>query len=167
MTRLILFILRFVALCLSYTLSCAVAAATITFIIFLGQDIGWLALTPERDPAELVLTWASTSAFFVTAWFTILPAAFWPSVAVFTVQEAARLRSLLLHLIGGAAIAVAAVVLTIGMGAGPDVPSGLDGGAWLTVLTAGFAGGATHWLLAGHRAGRWLGPDSPEAVVGQ
>ncbi|MEL7228542.1 MAG: hypothetical protein AAGK38_01360 [Pseudomonadota bacterium] len=165
MTRLVLFLLRLMALALSYTLSCAVAAAAITFVIFLGQDIGWLAFAPERDPAELVLTWASASAFFGTVWFTILPGAFWPAVVVFAVQEGARLRSLLSHLLGGAAIAVAAVVLTIGMGAGPDAPSGLDGGAWLTVLTAGFFGGAAHWLLAGHRAGRWLGPDRPDPVV--
>ncbi|MEM9734949.1 MAG: hypothetical protein AAF903_15925 [Pseudomonadota bacterium] len=165
MTRLILFILRFAALALSYALSCAVAAATITFIIFLGQDIGWLALNPQRDPAEMVLTWASASAFFGTVWFSILPAAFWPAVVVFAIQEAEKWRSLLIHVVSGAVIAVSGVVVTFGLGAVPHVPSGLDGGGWLTVLTASFFAGATHWLLAGHRAGKWLEPDRPEAVV--
>ena len=70
------------------------------------------------------------------------------------IAEFVRASSLLFNLIAGGGLALVYMVLT------PyafDLPY-REEQIWIAALAAGFFGGLVHWILAGYRAGRWLGP---------
>lgn len=71
-------------------------------------------------------------------------------VLVVLVGEVARIRSALYYIVGGG-IALAALPLLKASG-GPGTGMADIGLGWQVFATAGFAGGAIYWLVAGRRA---------------
>lgn len=127
----------------------------LTITLFLGGDVRWL-----RDDEAVVL---AASGFAVATVWAVWLSAIYPLLAAFLITEMARARSFLIHVIGGGLVGIAAVIAGGGMNAlvvaleGAYAPSQI----WLSVLSAGFVGGFVHWVIAGHRAGKWLGEDRP------
>lgn len=154
MTRFVLALLRILAVCLAFTLSGFVAAGFLTFALFLGADLGWL----QEDP----IVTAGSAAFLLTSWFFIVVEVFWPAAGLIVVMEFARIRSMTLYVLAGGVCAL--VVLVLDQSTGSLAYS--DSEIWTAFLAAGFVGGLSYWLLAGHRAGKWLGPDpDPQATA--
>jgi hypothetical protein len=152
MTRLILALIRLMALALSYMLSTLAAAAFLSFALFLGAETEWL----REDPAVAV----GTAGFAFAAWLEISRAIFMPFLLIIVIAEFARLSSLLFNVLAGGGLAFVYMVLT------PysfELPYGEER-IWLAALAAGFVGGFAHWMLAGYRAGRWLGPAPDETL---
>lgn len=160
-TLIVLACLRFVALALSFILSSFAAALFITFVLFLGSDFGWL----EED----ILSAIGAIAFATSSWLIIASMALAPSLLAFLVLEFGRFSSLTINLLAGGGVGFAVMVLSFHPGientASPangdnrlqtDLPYS-DGEIWAAVLSAGFIAGLSHWILAGHRSGRWLG----------
>ena len=148
MTRFVLACLRVVMLCISFFFSTLAAALFVTFSLFLGADVSWL----EEDP----LVAAGSLGFTLSVWLTIGWSLFLPFIGLVTIAEFTRLTGLLANLLMGGLCALIFLVLFISP-ENLDVPYS-ETEVWLTALAAGFVGGFTHWLIAGHRAGRWLGP---------
>ena len=151
MTRLILALIRLMALALSYFLSTLAAAAFVTFSLFLGGDASWLSGDPEVAVGSI--------GFTVAVWFDIASFLFAPFLFLMLIAELARFSGLTINLLAGGLLAVIYMVM---------LPPALDQPyvqqeIWLAALGAGFFGGLVHWILAGHRAGRWLGP--PKRIV--
>lgn len=73
-----------------------------------------------------------------------------PAVLVVLAGEVARIRSALYYIVGGG-IALAALPLLKASG-GPGTGMADIGLGWQVFATAGFAGGAIYWLVAGRRA---------------
>ena len=148
MTRFFLALIRITALALSFLLSTFAASLFITFVLFLGSDAGWL----QEDPFVVM----GAIGFATGAWITIAQLAFVPFIAITSIAEFARLASLLVNLLTGGFCALAILVLSPSITNGESLPYESPE-IWLTSLAAGFVGGLSHWILAGHRAGRWLG----------
>lgn len=73
-----------------------------------------------------------------------------PSLALVIIGEVARIRSALYYIVGGG-LALAATPLLAGYATSGStaMPATV---VWQVLATAGFAGGALYWLLAGRRA---------------
>ena len=153
MTRFVLALIRLMALALSYLLSTLTAAAFITFALFLGGDAQWL----QNDPEVVV----GSIGFTFAVWFEISRVLFVPFVLYVLIAEPARLSGLVINLAAGGLFALVYMIMT------PytfDLPySGQQ--IWTAALAAGFVGGFAHWVFAGGRAGRWLGPRSTSTSV--
>lgn len=148
MTRFILALIRILALILSFLLSTLAASLFVTFALFLGGDPEWL----KDDPLVMI----GSVGFSVTLWWTIASVLFLPLCGLTIVSEFARLSSLTANLLLGGLSAVIFMVMHQTLYES-DLPYD-SAEIWLAALSAGFVGGFTHWMLAGHRAGRWLGP---------
>ena len=146
MTRLILALIRMMALGLSFILSTLAAAIFVSFALFLGGDAQWL----HNDPEVAV----GTAGFALAVWFELGRALFVPFIFFVLIAEPARLAGFVTNLLVGGGFALVYMVMT---GPVADMPYSQQE-IWLAALSAGFVGGLAHWLLAGHRAGRWLGP---------
>lgn len=152
MTRFVLALIRMMALALSFILSSLAAAAFVTFALFLGGETQWL----HNDP-EVVF---GSVGFMFAVWVEISRMLFVPFLVFVLIAEPARLSSLVVNLIVGGLFAVIYMIMT------PytfDLPYSQQQ-VWTAALAAGFVGGFAHWILAGSRAGRWLGP-TPVAPV--
>ena len=146
MTRLILALIRLMALALSYALSTLAAAAFVAFSLFLGGNAEWL-----RDDAGVLI---GTIGFTFAVWIDIGPALFGPFLLLMLIAEPARLAGLTSNLLAGGLLALIYMVM---VPLAVDLPYAQQE-IWLAALAAGFLGGLVHWILAGHRAGRWMGP---------
>lgn len=140
--------LRSISLLLSYALSTFSAASFLTFVLFLGSEIGWLVSDP--------LVIGGAAVYVVTTWLIAAQLVFAPAVVAIVTAELARLSSLLSNVLLGGGCAVVVLVLSplqnvVTEGAHYD-----DGQFELAIISAGFISGFTHWVFAGHRAGRWL-----------
>ncbi|MEE9375183.1 MAG: hypothetical protein V3V04_02485 [Rhizobiaceae bacterium] len=155
MTRFFLALLRITALALSFALSSLSAAAFITFVLFLGSDAGWL----QTDPFVTI----GAFTFMIAMWFSIAQYAFYPAIAAFFVLEFARLNSLISNLLAGGFCALATLLLMPEFLTEEALPYPSKN-VWAALLAAGFIAGFTHWVLAGHRSGRWLGPQNQEPI---
>ena len=98
MTRLILALIRTMALALSFILSTFAAAAFISFALFLGGDAQWLS----DDPGVAV----GTAGFALAAWFEIARATFVPFIFFVLIAEPARLNGLVLNVVAGGGFAL-------------------------------------------------------------
>lgn len=152
MTRLTLAIIRILALFLSYFLSTFAAALFVTFTLFLGSDLGWL----QDDPFVTL----GSLGFVTTIWISLVNGTFFPFAGITVIAEFARLSSLIFNLLLGGFLAFVYLIL---YWTPQQNESGYgDQEIWIAALAAGFVGGFVHWLIAGYRAGRWLGP--PKAI---
>ena len=121
------------------------AAVFAGFIVFrLGLERMTQALHTDDDAAVTVATWIwhGLSLSFAT---TLLLA-----LTLVIVGEVARIRTGLFYIVGGGA-AVAAAPLLIEVqrqGGAANLPAFI----WQVFATAGFAGGALYWMLAGRKA---------------
>ncbi len=153
MTVFILGLIRFISLILSYTLATLAAALFITFVLFLGSDLGWI----EDDP----VTALGSIGFATASWFAIAQIAFIPFLIVIPFLEFTRATGFTINLIAGGAIALIVIVMSP-LGAGEEIALPYPSSeVWITFLSAGFVSGFIYWALSGHRAGRWLGTAKP------
>jgi hypothetical protein len=150
MTRFILALIRLMALALSFMLSTLTAAVFLTFVLFLGAEVQWL----NDDPTVAV----GSVAFALAAWLEISRVLFVPFLLVVGVAEFARLSSLLFNTLAGGGLAYVYMSLASNTF---DLPYGQQE-IWAAAWAAGFVGGLAYWMLAGYRAGRWLGPERTE-----
>ena len=122
-----------------------VAAIFAGFIAFrLGLERMTHALHADDDAAVTVVTWIWQGLSLSFATTLIL------ALAVVITGEVARIRSGLFYIVGGGA-AVAAAPLLIEVqrqGGAANLPAFI----WQVFATAGFAGGALYWMLAGRKA---------------
>ena len=151
-------ILRAISLLLSYALSTLSAASFLTFVWFLGSEIGWL-----EDP--LVVGGAAIYVFSV--WLIIAELVFAPVMVMFVIAEIARMRSLLMNVLGGGLCALAVLLLTpVYEVLAQDNQFG-DNPVGLAIISAGFVAGFVHWIFAGSRSGNWwygsAGPIDPRS----
>ncbi|MEP1207069.1 MAG: hypothetical protein ABJM29_09820 [Rhizobiaceae bacterium] len=146
MTRFFLALIRLMALALSFILSTLIAACFVTFALFLGGEAHWL----HNDPEVLF----SSIGFTFGVWVEISRALFAPFLLFALIAEPARLTGLITNVVLGGALAAIYMVITPYTFELPYSQQEL----WITALAAGFVGGLAHWIFAGNRAGRWLGP---------
>lgn len=147
MTQFFLALMRITVLSISFLLSTLTAALFITFVLFLGSDVSWL-----RDDASVIV---GSIGFATGAWFTIAQLVFAPFVLLILVFELSKKTSLLLNLLAGGACAVVALLFYPDFQLVNQLPYA-NQEIWLASISSGFVGGFSHWLFAGHRAGRWL-----------
>lgn len=146
----VLGVLRCLVLCLSFAFSSLAAAAFLTFVLFLNADTGWLA----EDP----LVAGGTFVFATVTWLAAMQLTFIPAFVVFAVLEFGRLTSLTMNLMAGGFVALSLLVIPTGeMSIDMSLPYTIRE-TWTAIIASGFVAGFIHWLLAGHRSGRWLGP---------
>lgn len=157
MVRLTLALLRVIVLLLSFFTATFAASAFLSFALFLGGDTYWLG-----DDAALM----GAVLFTFTAWWIAVQTTLMPFAGLAVLFEFTRWRSFLAHTAAGGAVALwSSRMVELVQGDEAILPY-TDRDVWLAVLAAGFIGGATHWFVAGHRSGMWLGPDRPDKVVG-
>ncbi len=155
MTRFFLALIRLVALALSFILSTFAAAGFITFVLFLGADANWL----QEDPFVAI----GAATFLMAMWLNVAQLSFYPALGIFFVLEFARYSSLLTNLLAGGLCAIATLLLLPEFTQTEVLPYP-NKEVWLAVIASGFIAGLTHWLLAGNRSGRWLGPQKNKAA---
>ncbi|WP_034491551.1 hypothetical protein [Afifella pfennigii] len=123
---------------LGFVLACWAAAAVLFF-----------SVPPALQPGETVLDYLAKAGLisFVAA-FVVGAVAGIPALLMILFAESFGWRSLLLHLLFGAGLGAAAILL--GIAAEPPASA-----REVTVFAAaGAVGGFVYWLLAGRRAGR-------------
>ena len=153
MTVFLLGIIRAISLALSYALSTLAAALFITFVLFLGSDLGWI----EDDP----VTALGSIGFATASWFAIAQMTFIPYLIIIPLLEFGRITGLTLNLITGGTIALITIVMSpLGVDQDIDLPYP-SSEIWIAFISAGFVAGFIYWILSGHRAGRWLGMPKP------
>lgn len=146
-------LIRVIWLSISFLLSTFAAATFITFILFLDGDVSWLT--------QDIFAAGGAIAFATVVWLQITSQSFVPTLLIFAGLEAGRYVGLVTNLLAGGACAL--IVMMMGAPLEISVSDTETMGTydpeklWLVALSAGFIAGFTHWLLAGHRAGRWLG----------
>ena len=155
MTRLILALIRAMALALSFILSTFAASAFLSFALFLGGDAEWVRTNPEVA--------VGTVGFALAVWFEIASALFAPFFLFMLIAEPARLNGLVTNLLIGGGFALVYMVMN---DMAVDMPY-TEQEVWLAAIAAGFVGGLTHWMLAGYRAGRWMGPPKQDDPIEQ
>lgn len=127
------------------TFAFLVAAVFATFIaVRLGLERMTHALHGNDDAAVTVVQWVWSGVNLSLATTLVL------ALAVVIIGEVARIRSGLFYIAGGG-LAVAAAPLMVEIGRTGGV-SGLPAFLWQVFATAGFAGGALYWMIAGRKA---------------
>jgi hypothetical protein len=121
------------------------AAAVAGFIaVQLGLERITHALHRDGDPIATAFDWL-LQALHLSFAMTLLLA-----LAVIIIGEVARIRSALFYIAGGGlAVAAAPLWIEVQKAGGP---ANLPVFIWQVFATAGFAGGAIYWLIAGRRA---------------
>lgn len=123
-------------------ITAAIASGFVVFRLSIERVTG--ALHNDDDAFGTALSWVGNLlqlSFFMTLLLALL---------VVIVGEVARIRSALFYIAGGGIAVAAAPLLTEVHRAGGM--TGLPAFVWQVFATAGFAGGALYWLLAGRRA---------------
>lgn len=145
-------VLRIVVLSISFVLATMASAAFLTFALFLGGDLSWL-----RDDLSVV---GGTLIFGAASWFTIANLVFFPALIAIVILEYGYFKSLLINATIGGLIAIYVLLMyTTVIQQELNYPvTELK----VAIIAAGFVGGITHWMIAGHRAGRWRGSLSSE-----
>ena len=103
MTRLILALIRAMALALSFILSTFAASAFVSFALFLGGDAEWLRNNPEVA--------VGTVGFALAVWFEIAGVLFVPFIFFVLIAEPARLNGLVTNLLAGGGFALVYMVM--------------------------------------------------------
>jgi hypothetical protein len=149
--QIVALIWRLVVLTVSLLISSIIVVAAGLYAIanhILLADPAAAGLSPD----QAVHSFGNLFAFVMAA---ILAAThvFAPWIVAIAVTEILRWRSVLVHVAAGAIVAISATVLSGAILLVPGLP---------LVAALGILGGFTHWLIAGHSAGRWsegmLGP---------
>ena len=146
-------LVRLLILAASLILTTAAAAFFLTVSLFLKGELYWL----QEDP----LTLGGSIIFFATAWFLIALNGGLITLFAMIVTEFLKLRTLIVHLMIGAL--VGAIIMFRSEGHdyfGRPLPF-TDQEFWLAACAAGIVAGVVHWLVAGHRAGRWIESANP------
>jgi len=149
--RFIVFLfLRLLVVGLAYFFTTLFAAGFVTFVLFLGSDTSWLIDDPVVAGSALL--------FFAALWWYILQVALAPFSLILLAMELGKFQSLTLNCVAGGACAVA--ILLLGDVSGIMIETELpytENEVWSAALAGGLVSGITYWLLAGRRAGKWLG----------
>ncbi len=144
------FILRFIIILSGFTLAIA-AAGLFVGIGFYNEILG--TSPPLQNWEQDLYTLVSIGVAFTST--VLLGAYSYGVVAIIIVlAEAMRWKSLVANLVMGG---ICATFLALSK-FGPSVENGTSDGPLLVSLSAGFIGGFVYWLIAGRRAGDWLGP---------
>ena len=94
-------VLRSISLLLSYALSTLSAASFLTFVLFLGSEIGWLV----DDPLVI----GGAALYLFTTWLITAQLVFAPALVAIVTAELARLSSLLSNVLLGGVCAIVGV----------------------------------------------------------
>lgn len=138
---------QLIRIVLGYLAACAAAALFATVAVLMNAPA--LGSTTGADVLLqfLLFGWLGTTLI-------ALAAAFVPSVLIVVLTEALKLRSPILYVAAGAAIALAPPLLDQTPPAeGQTVRLAFDFAALF--LACGVAGGFVYWMVAGRHAGRW------------
>lgn len=143
MSRVLAYIIRFAVIVLG--LSCAwVAASAFVHLLVLGD-----AALAVGDANDLATGRELLTIMFGA--FIIGRLSLWPALAVALAFEFFGRRDWLSFALAGAAVAVAALVLSGVHRSGLDQPR-----VAATVVASGLVGGIVYWAIAGRSSGRWL-----------
>jgi hypothetical protein len=133
---------RLIVILFGFLVSCMVAAIVVMVaFLTLGQtDFARLA----DDPAAILVVIGLSTV-------TLTGFALLPSLLVLALAEGFQLRSVLLYMLAGGALAL---VLTFGSELGPNV-SDIFVRDREIMVGAGILAGLIYWAIAGRRAGAW------------
>lgn len=152
--RLTLALIRLLMLGFSFVLATLASALFMTFALFLNAEAEWL----NDDP----LVTGGAFLFAMVAWLAAMKIAFLPALAAILTLEFTRWTSLTANLLAGGAVAVTVLALMQSNDAiETTLPYGIRDVS-VAIIASGFIGGVAHWVIAGHRAGRWLGPEAAD-----
>jgi len=143
--RFVLFLFRLFAVTVGFVFACLVAACVSLVLNSMIVPGGLVQLQARGLDSRLVIGLVGLAAVFGQA-------AFLPSIAMIFLGEFTRARSWIAYMLGGGVIA--GVVLALALREG--VAISLEPRHLAIDLVAGMLGGFGYWLIAGHRAGRWL-----------
>jgi hypothetical protein len=132
----------------AFVLACVAAAAVMTFALLLPE---WSELIDRYPDQQSIAAVVGLSAVFFSL-YAILPA-----MLIIALAEGFRLRSVLVYLLAGAALALGSAYgwdLRLLHGSVDDL-----GGRGAEIMAAvGIVGGFAYWALAGRNAGAWRRP---------
>ena len=155
--RIFIFLLiRMVTLAVSYVITSLTASLFVVFVLFLGSDASWL----EED----IVVAGSALVFAATLWWQVAQLAFAPFCLIVLGLELGRFRSLVMNSLAGGLCALVVLTLFETAPIETDLPYS-DREFWTVGLASGFVAGLVHWLIAGHRAGVWMGTPINEPEV--
>jgi hypothetical protein len=132
----------------AFVLACVAAAVVMTFALLLPE---WSELIDRYPDQQSVAVVVGLSAVFFSIYAML------PAMLIIALAEGFRLRSVLLYLLAGAALA-------LGSAYGWDLrllrspADGLGGRGAEIMAAVGIIGGFVYWALAGRSAGAWRRP---------
>jgi hypothetical protein len=135
---------RVIVVPLGFLLGAGVAMAV---LLTLGLEVTTHAFAGREPDADMIEAFFRLAHGFVSlaAVATVVPA-----LLAIVIGEVARIRSVLYYVLsGGLALAALPLMARLGGSGGGDLASTR---LWTVFATAGFAGGAVYWLIAGRRA---------------
>ncbi|MEL6947411.1 MAG: hypothetical protein AAFO73_07230 [Pseudomonadota bacterium] len=151
-----LFLARGLVRCLSLALSALVSSLAAAALITLALSLQMGGETQNLRDDEFLLF--AGIGIALAGWWFIWQTLLGPLALAFLVTELGRLQSIVWHLVFGGLVALAAAFQagnTVSIDVLQTRPDLMQD--WLVLLSSGFVGGFTHWLLAGHQAGKWMG----------
>ena len=122
-------------------------AAFLTFVLFLGSEAGWL-----QDP----LVAGGAIVYIFVTWLITAQLALTPALVIILALEFARVSSFLINVLAGGLCALVVVMLSPLQDTVSKAADFQNGQFELAIISAGFIGGLTHWILAGRKAGWWM-----------
>ena len=132
----------------AFVLACVAGAAVTTFALLMPE---WSELIDHSPDQQSIAVVVGLSAVFFSIYAML------PAMLIIALAEGFRLRSVLVYLLAGAALA-------LGSAYGWDLrllrdPHDDLGGRDVEIMAAvGIVGGFVYWVLAGRSAGAWRRP---------
>lgn len=141
------FILRFIMVSIAFGMAVLAAGAFIGFGFY--NEI--IATEPAVEPFERDLFSFLSIGFGLFTSAVIAAYSFAIAGLMIAVAEISRLKGFITNLMLGGGLALILALMHLGE-AGPP-----SDGVLIVSLAAGFVGGLVYWLIAGRRAGDWMG----------
>jgi hypothetical protein len=124
----------------AFVFACVAAAAVMTFALLLP---GWSELIDRYPDQQSIAVVVGLSAVFFSIYAML------PAMLIIALAEGFRLRSVVIYLLAGAALA-------LGSAYGWDLR--LLRSPYDDLAAVGIVGGFVYWVLAGRNAGAWRRP---------
>ena len=132
----------------AFVLACVAAAAVMTFALLLPE---WSELIDRYPDQQSIAVVVGLSAVFFSIYAML------PAMLIIALAEGFRLRSVLVYLLAGAALALgSAYGWDLRLLRSPDDDLGARGAEIMAAV--GIVGGFVYWAVAGRSAGAWRRP---------